>query len=63
MTATLLIGAIALVFVFEGLMPFFSPSLWRRIFEKALTMSDGQLRFVGLTSMLVGLAILVVFLG
>jgi hypothetical protein len=62
-TLTLLIGAVALVFVFEGLLPFFSPTLWRKVFERALAMSDGQIRFLGLSSMLVGVALLFVFLG
>lgn len=49
-----LLGALALMLVVEGLLPFFSPSVWRRGFESALQLSDGQLRFVGLLSMLVG---------
>jgi uncharacterized protein len=54
----LLIGAAALVLVFEGLLPFFSPARWRSMFEKALALSDGQLRFIGLSSMLAGIALL-----
>ena len=48
----------ALMLVFEGLMPFVSPTLWRQMFERAMRMSDGQIRFVGLSSMLVGLVLL-----
>ena len=44
--------------VFEGVLPFLSPTLWRRMFEKATRMSDGQIRFIGLSSMLVGLLLL-----
>ena len=47
--------------VAEGLLPFISPRRWRRMFEKAMQMSDGQIRFLGLTSMLAGLAMLLVF--
>ena len=52
------LGALALMLVFEGLLPFLSPTLWRQMFEKATRMSDGQIRFVGLSSMLVGLLLL-----
>jgi uncharacterized protein len=50
--------ALALVLVFEGLLPFSNPTLWRQVFEKALQMSDGQLRFLGLTSIVVGMLLL-----
>jgi uncharacterized protein YjeT (DUF2065 family) len=56
-----LLGAVALVLVFEGLLPFLSPTTWREVFSKALRMSDGQIRFLGLTCMLAGLAMLLVF--
>ena len=63
MTSTwdLLIGALALMLVIEGLLPFFSPGAWRRVFERAVRMSDGQLRFIGLSSMLAGAALLFLF--
>ena len=51
-------GALALMLVVEGLLPFLSPGLWRRVFERAIQMSDGQIRFIGLSSMLVGLLLL-----
>ena len=51
-------GALALMLVFEGLLPFLSPAAWRQVFERALKMSDGQIRFVGLSSMLIGLLLL-----
>jgi uncharacterized protein len=44
--------------VFEGLLPFFSPHAWREAFRKATELSDGQLRFMGLASMLIGLLLL-----
>ncbi|MCC7152152.1 MAG: DUF2065 domain-containing protein [Rubrivivax sp.] len=53
-----LLGALALMLVFEGLLPFFNPRAWREVFERALRMSDGQIRFIGLASMLLGLALL-----
>ena len=48
-------SALALVLVFEGLLPFLSPGGWRRMMQQALQLQDGQLRFFGLCSMLVGL--------
>lgn len=54
-------SALALMLVAEGLLPFLSPASWRRVFEKATQMSDGQIRFLGLASMLAGLAMLYVF--
>jgi hypothetical protein len=51
-------GALALMLVFEGLLPFLSPGAWRRVFEQALKLSDGQIRFIGLSTMLAGLLLL-----
>jgi len=57
----LLLGACALMLVIEGLLPFFSPTGWRRVFERATQLSDGQIRFLGLSSMLAGLVMLFLF--
>lgn len=59
----LLLGAFALMLVVEGLLPFVSPAKWRGAFERAMRMTDGQIRFVGLSSMLAGLAMLYFFLS
>ena len=59
----LLLGAFALMLVIEGLLPFISPTRWRGVFESAMKMSDGQIRFIGLASMLAGLVLLWVFLA
>lgn len=48
--------AMALVLVVEGLFPFLSPGGWRRMFSQILQLSDGQIRFFGLLSILAGLA-------
>lgn len=53
-----LLTAFALMLVIEGLMPFLVPGAWRDTFRRLIEMSDGQLRFVGLSSMLVGLILL-----
>ena len=57
----LLLGALALVLVFEGLLPFLSPGAWRSMFERATRLSDGQIRFIGLSSMVIGLLLLYVW--
>ena len=49
--------ALGLMLVLEGVLPFLSPAGWRRVFEQVIALSDGQLRFFGLSSMVVGLAI------
>ncbi|WP_428418956.1 DUF2065 domain-containing protein [Methylibium sp.] len=58
-----LFSALALMLVFEGLLPFLSPQRWRRVFEQATRLSDGQLRFLGLSSMLGGLIVLLIMAG
>ena len=52
--------ALALVFIMEGLLPFISPKGWRGVFEKVLKLSDGQIRFYGLGSIVVGLTLLLI---
>jgi uncharacterized protein YjeT (DUF2065 family) len=49
--------AMGLVLVVEGFMPFVSPATWRRTFMQILQLQDGQLRFFGLCSVLIGLAL------
>lgn len=56
-----LLIAFALMLVLEGLVPFIAPNAWRETFRRLIQFSDGQIRFVGLTSMLVGLVLLMIF--
>jgi hypothetical protein len=58
LSSDLLWAAMALMLVFEGLLPFISPRGWRRTFERLLSMTDGQIRFFGLVSILLGLGLL-----
>jgi len=44
--------------VIEGVLPFLLPAVWRETFRRLTDMTDGQIRFVGLSSMLVGLLVL-----
>lgn len=54
----LLLTAFALVLVLEGVLPFLLPAIWREAFKRLTEMTDGQIRFIGLSSMLVGLLLL-----
>jgi uncharacterized protein YjeT (DUF2065 family) len=49
-----LLAACALLLVIEGLMPLLAPRMWRNTFRRVTELSDGQLRFIGLASMLIG---------
>jgi uncharacterized protein YjeT (DUF2065 family) len=51
-----LLAAFALVLVIEGLLPLAAPRLWRESFRKLVDLTDGQLRFIGLVSIVIGLA-------
>ncbi len=51
-------AALALVLVLEGLFPLVAPGGWRRTFERLVQLKDGQLRFFGLVSVALGLALL-----
>jgi len=44
--------------VIEGILPFLFPTLWRDTFRRLLVLTDGQLRFVGISAMLAGLLLL-----
>ena len=60
--ALLLASAVALVLILEGLLPFLNPGAWRRVFERALQLTDAQIRLLGLSSLGPRVAILL-FLG
>ena len=52
--------ALAFVMIIEGLLPFVAPRVWRDTFVKLTALSDGQLRFIGLVAILVGVLTFVV---
>lgn len=58
---TTLLLAFALMLVLEGLLPFLSPKVWREGFRRVTELADGQIRFLGLTSMLAGFVLLAFF--
>jgi uncharacterized protein len=51
--------AFALLLIVEGILPFAAPRIWRETFRKLIEMSDGQLRFIGLVSMALGVVSLI----
>ena len=57
----ILLLAFALMLVIEGLLPFLAPRVWRETFRRVTELTDGQIRFIGLSSMLVGVVLLTVF--
>jgi uncharacterized protein YjeT (DUF2065 family) len=57
MAATLLL-ALALMLVIEGILPFLAPRIWRETFRRVIALADGQIRFIGLASMALGLALI-----
>jgi uncharacterized protein YjeT (DUF2065 family) len=50
--------ALALMLVMEGVLPFLAPAAWREAFTRMIRFNDGQVRFMGLVSMLAGLVLL-----
>jgi len=50
--------ALALMLVMEGILPFIAPAAWREAFIRMTQFNDGQLRFMGLASMVAGLFLL-----
>jgi len=52
--------ACALVLVIEGVLPFAAPGVWREAFRRMTALSNGQLRFVGLLSIVAGVLALVI---
>jgi uncharacterized protein len=46
--------------VFEGVLPLVAPQAWRETFKRMIELKDGQLRFVGIFSMIVGLIIILI---
>jgi len=53
-----LLTAIALLLILEGFLPLLSPALWREMFRRVAEMRDGQIRYVGLSLVLAGGALL-----
>lgn len=52
------ITALALVLILEGLLPFVAPKLWRDTLKRIMELTDGQIRFMGLSALALGLLLL-----
>ena len=50
--------AVALVLIVEGLLPFISPRIWRQTFLQLTQLNEGQIRFIGLGCVLIGILLL-----
>ncbi|HKU85852.1 MAG TPA: DUF2065 domain-containing protein [Casimicrobiaceae bacterium] len=48
--------ALALLLILEGVLPFVAPRIWREGFRRLTELTDGQLRFIGMISVGIGLA-------
>ncbi len=55
---TTLLTALALMLVLEGLLPFIAPKAWRDTFRRITELADGQIRFLGISSIVVGVVLL-----
>ena len=53
--------AFAMMLVFEGLLPLFAPASWRDLFRRVTELTEGQIRFFGLISVLAGLVLAALF--
>jgi uncharacterized protein YjeT (DUF2065 family) len=49
---------VALVLIFEGMLPFLSPRLWRQTMQQMMTRSDHVLHLFGLVCMVSGVILL-----
>jgi len=50
--------ALGLMLVIEGVLPLLMPQAWRDTFKRMVELKDGQLRFVGLASIVGGLILI-----
>lgn len=53
--------ALGLMLVLEGVLPLLAPKAWRETFQRLLVLNDGQLRSIGLASMLGGVLLMLLF--
>jgi hypothetical protein len=51
--------ALGLVLIIEGVLPFIAPAVWRASLQRMARLRDGQVRFVALGAILIGLLLIV----
>jgi uncharacterized protein len=59
-TGDVLVTALALLLIAEGLLPLLAPRAWKETFARLLQLQDGQLRFFGLIAVALGLLLILV---
>jgi len=55
-----LLIAIGLFFLLEGILPLMFPSLWKETFKKVTEFNNGQIRFFGFFSVLLGIMLILI---
>ena len=55
---TTILMALGFMLIFEGLLPFIAPQAWRETFKRMIELKDGQLRFIGIVSIIGGLLLM-----
>lgn len=53
-----MLTALGLMLIIEGILPLLLPQAWRDTFKRMVELKDGQLRFVGLASIVGGLILI-----
>jgi uncharacterized protein YjeT (DUF2065 family) len=56
----ILLSALGLMLILEGLLPMIAPGRWRAIFLQIARLQDGQIRFVGMGSAVLGVVFLLI---
>ena len=56
--SNMLLTALGLMLVIEGILPLLLPQAWRDTFKRMVELKDGQLCFVGLASIVGGLILI-----
>ncbi len=60
---TEVLTALALVLIIEGMLPFISPSRYRRMVAEVTRLGDNTIRNIGLAVMIIGLVLLFIVRG
>lgn len=60
MSLDLILAAVGLVLVIEGTMPFLAPGQWRSTLSRVQQLKDGQIRFLGLAALVVGVLLILI---
>jgi len=55
---TAILTAVALLLILEGMLPFVGPGRYKQLVAQIASLSDNQLRTVGLVAMIAGLLLL-----